>query len=92
MTLIKPAAGPRNGVPLGRPYVYRGSQPYAGPDRRKQAAIGRAIGDVAAARYRERLARYRVLREDGKSVAEAAEAVGVTAKHARWKYEPELAA
>ena len=77
-----PAGPAQNGIP-SRFYVYRGSKPNAepSPEERALAERARANGKLSAAKkhtgYRERLDTFTRLRDDGKSIAEAGEAVGI---------------
>lgn len=69
--------GPRNGMPAGRPYVYRG----ASPDPESRTA--HATGQNSVLARRQRIADFSGYRAAGMSVEEAAGAVGVTAGTAR---------
>lgn len=78
--------GAPNGMPLLKPYVYRGSQPYEGPD---EAAAGRLRGAVRGRQreFREKHASYWAAREAGATPGEAAERAGVALSTALRNYE-----
>lgn len=71
--------GAPNGLPPARPYVYRGSKPYEGPETAKASSDG----------FADRLARYTGLRDAGVSVEGAAREIGVARRTAQERYEPQ---
>ena len=76
-----PWAGDRNGVGLGKPYVYHGTQPYKGPDTAKQ--VGATAQQQA---YEKRLQLYAELRDCEYTMTAAAEAMHLPTRTAR-RYE-----